>query len=640
MSIVNIKSANKGYSSHKYNPLSVLSLDFGEAPVTRCIECIKGDNFTNVVGKGFLRLAPTIFPAYGRVKLNSAAFFVPESQIIQQSDAFHSNMSTYKGRAVVMPFFFAYEVNHMFAFNSIAVSSSVPFDPSNGSYLAYRIGDTASGAYIQGDSAFDCLYPMTDGSGNFYFGWYRLTKKGRVFYKLLKSLGYDFVSWEDSALSSITDALNLANFKVNALPLLSYLKIYCDMFLNPHLYNSSPLVAFLKSIHDCEDYQSGQSYYYTSSTGELTQAAIYFVCQNIRIPFSKNMYLDAWNSPNSPDGVIPSTVMIDATVPDGLLSPIIPQTSTMYIEKATVGVNSTFLSNISSSGNTTNMRYVSQYGLNWVDAFFKYVRRNNLFGSKAVERILARFGIKSSDYNTHTVNKIFEGSSDIDFSAVLSQTDSYNSVTDEGKTLGSYAGYGAAGLDFKFSHKCDSFGYIICLSWLSIIPIKPTGFDPRVLRIQPLDFYTPEWDGKTLRAIPMCEIGRSVSRIASNNNEKDIYGFTDIYDDYREQQDSVSGDFVLDDNVKDFMFSRDLGKYRRTNVSLKPQANDIQYYPYPNNSFSLSNPFQWQSYIADRFYLQINFDISAKRPILSKSSALDLNGEGDMSLNLGGSQMS
>ena len=144
MSVVNIKSAVKGYSSHRYNPITIASLDFDDLLPVRVIECVKGDNFTNISGKGFLRLAPTIFPAYGRCKLNTAAFFVPESQLIQQSDAFHANQSTYKGRTVVLPHCWAYNINECFYSSSYLVDSTHPFEMDS-PYLSARVGDTSIG---------------------------------------------------------------------------------------------------------------------------------------------------------------------------------------------------------------------------------------------------------------------------------------------------------------------------------------------------------------------------------------------------------------------------------------------------------------------------------------------------------------
>ena len=305
MARVNIAPAVKGYSTHRSRPMSVGSLDFAQLVPTRVIECIKGDEFSKVHCKGFMRIAPAIFPAYGRLQLNSAAFFVPESQLVQQSDAFHDNMKTFKGRAVVMPKFHAYDINKFLTFAAPVARPDSPFDISNPLVFAYRVGDDTHPSYedpsilFHDDDLYDFVYPFLDGS-TYRSGLFRLTHKGRDAYKILKALGYDFASLWITSSSSESTILSNSQFFVSALPLLAYCKIYTDMFLNPHFYNSDLLVALLKSIHDCEDFSIGNGTY-TSSTGVISPEILESIFGYLlKVPFTHNLYLDAWNSNSKP----------------------------------------------------------------------------------------------------------------------------------------------------------------------------------------------------------------------------------------------------------------------------------------------------------------------------------------------------
>lgn len=76
-----------------------------------------------------------------------------------------------------------------------------------------------------------------------------------------------------------------------------------------------------------------------------------------------------------------------------------------------------------------------------------------------------------------------------------------------------------------------------------------------------------------------------------------------------------------------------------TYANIKPQLEYIQnFYRYANYG-DFTNPFQWDVNNGDRYYLYIQYDITANRSISSKSSALELNGEGDLQIQLGGTQL-
>lgn len=634
MASVNVKPAATGRYSHHYMPVSVVSLDFSELVATRVMECNIGDEFNKFSGKGFLRLAPQIFPAYGRCQLKSAGFFVPEYQLLEQSEAIHSNMNMFKGKSVVIPHFKSQDINYAFtAYATQVISTPTP----NASVGGFPSMDQYDFVYVHDSST---------SPGQAVYEAYKLNKTGQNLYKLLKTLGYDFASYQSNPSGTMTLADATAyNVDVNALPILAYLKIYADMFLNTNRYNDSLLVEFLHHVHDTEDYLNMGQTIYNSSTGVLDFTFVLgTLLLGARCPHQHNMYLDSWNTPNSPSGVTPNNTLLSAN-PDGVLSPYIySKPFGNQQSRVSASVDGTLLQAFNSSGQQTSINDFSQFGLRIFNAFVKFVSRNNLFGNKAVQRVFARFGVKSDDYKSHYVHKLFEGASDIDFSAIMSNTDNYDSVNDSGKTLGAYAGFGVAGLNFDFNYKCSEFGYIIVLSWLQIVPIKMRGFNPSVLRMNPFDWYTPEYDGETIRAIPMMELSVSKNcrdNSTNTNGDTKVFGFTNLYDEYREQQDMVAGDFVVSKNGKDFLFARDYSYFRQaSNASvMKPQTDALQYWDMRGNP-DVSNPFQLDYLLGDRFYFQINFDIQAVRHIKSKSDVLDLNGSGDLDLNLGGVEMS
>ena len=110
--------------------------------------------------------------------------------------------------------------------------------------------------------------------------------------------------------------------------------------------------------------------------------------------------------------------------------------------------------------------------------------------------------------------------------------------------------------------------------------------------------------------------------------------------------DIVLGDFVTSPQARNFLFCRDLGYWRshdgtRINPNkLSPQDNVVHYLANPLYENDMSDVFQMSAINGDRFYLQFVFDIVDSSPVKSSSAALDLNGEGDQLMELGGTQVS
>lgn len=628
MARLNIKPAASGMSHHSYDVSTIASLDFGELLPVRCIETVKKDHFTQVQANGIIRLSPQVFPAYGKCFVKSAAFFVPEYQIFEASDAFHSNMNTWKGQPVKLPFFYSHFVNTLFSINILSTQ------------VTEIKNDDIAWNTVPAFGTYDFVF-LNKHDGFIWFQYMKLTRYGEHCYKILKSLGYEFSSY--SAVSGATDISQISatgNIEYNALPLLAYLKVYCDFFLNPQFYNNSPLVAFLNAVQFGKDYSYSGNTIFTASTGEISNQGLFLLFENVLLPHQGGMYLDAWNSPNSPDGLSPSNSLISDN-PNGLISPYVYQNNF---------INSTLNANSNRTAQYTpasaSMQAISSVGLRILQQFDKFVRRRGLSGNKAVERIYSMFGIKSDFFSSHYCHKIFDSASRIDFNPVLSNSNTMSNIPGQsGSSLGSYAGYASSGLNFNFEHKCDSFGYIICVSWLQVVPMLMHGVDPTVLRKFPFDFYTPEYDGQTVRAIPHCEVSYAKSGVVNESagSSKKVYGFTNLYDDYRFMKDSIVGDFITSVNAQNFLFGRDLSvKYQSAIANPKPQSTGVHYWDnYTTGADDdMTDPFQLGPSNGDRFYLQLDFHIEADRPIKSESDAINLNGEGELQFSMNGNSMS
>ena len=171
--------------------------------------------------------------------------------------------------------------------------------------------------------------------------------------------------------------------------------------------------------------------------------------------------------------------------------------------------------------------------------FDDWVRRNNYSGSRAVQQIYSRFGIKTDDYKSHYAQVITTDEQPIQVGDITSTA--YDS-SDAG--LGSYAGKGIVNCGKNVSVQVSDYGVIIILGYFTVTPMNSFGYDKRVLRNSPLDYYNPEFDGMGADAISVGEVW--ASPIDSTNptvNDINIFGFTERYNAYRYGRDVISGEF-------------------------------------------------------------------------------------------------
>lgn len=611
MSRLSLKPAASGSYNHQYSPSTITSLDFAQIVPVRYFEVVQSDDWKKIHAGGIVRLAPQVFPPYGKLYFKTAAFFVPEHQLIEHSLALHTNMSQYKGIPVVTP--------HMKADAIILLLSRNKY-----SSVVDTQADPTDSVKIPGLD-YDFIH-VEDNSGVSSYVFRKLNQQGRYVFKVLKSLGYDFPTYVNSSVSAT--ALASIDYEVNILKLLAYFKVYVDYFLNGPFYNYNELVMLLRNIHDNQPFVSDEyGVCYTATNGRLYYNGLELMFDNLLLPHESSLYTEAWNTPNSPDGSTPSLLSAN---PSGLISP--------YLSGGTTGTDTIgFSSNNNMLRNNTNSElfYLTANGLRLFKAFDYFVRRWNLSGSKAVQRVYSMFGIKSDDFKAHYAIKLFEKAERFDFYPVLSNADT--SSGGSGQRLGDFAGYSQKPLEFDYNYRSDGFGYVIMVSWLNIDPLIVRGIDPENLRMNSFDWYTPQYDGQAMRAIPNIEIALNRKCNDSVVTDKSIYGFCNLYDEYRNMRSIVSGDF-LNGLAKDYFFGRDFSVLREGGV-IKPQLNAVHYYDDSDNA-DLTDPFQYDASQGDRFWIFLDFDIDSDRPVLPSSNAQMLEGVGDLSIPVLGNEMS
>lgn len=587
--VLKVKSAVKAHNKFDLSKSHLTTMDFGEIVPLYVEETVPADKF-NISADYFSRMSPLVKPTYGRFDFRTVAAFVPYYMVAEDTDAFMAGKTTWEGKTPVLRHFTVYTW----------------FD-----FIARTAGNSSAGTA----NNYDVTY--IDGSGN---RAYRLfTNRGKYIVKIMNALGYALPQNVDIQTSS-TWMTTVGNKKLSALPLLAFAKLYNDYMSQSQRYNSSPLSSFLQDVK----YNKAISGLYATS-GAITASGIGTIFSNLFLNYDNDYFTSAWQQPNNAINSIENVASLSVAGGSGLGT----ITDTVYDNN----LNTPVISSTSSIG---------QRALDFLKSFDDWVRRNNYSGSRAVQQIYSRFGIKTDDYRSHYAQVISTEKMPVQVGDITANAST--DFTENGSTktsiVGDYAGKGIMNGSKNISISVSDYGVILILGYFTVVPMNPYGYDRRVLRTEPLDFYNPEFDGLGADAISVGEYyanPRSTSTQAPLDNA--VYGFTERYNAYRYGRDVITGEFrdygkSPEMNVwhtgRDMTAIRDAGNLvaQSTSVNTLPQT-DSEY----NRIFSVT------SGNFNHFYLTARFNVDAVRPMLNLNQVPRL-GEGDTTVPRNGNVIS
>ena len=560
--VIRAKSAVKSRNKMRLDFSHLTTMDFGQIVPLFAREMVPSDEFKVQAGY-FSRMAPLVKPTYGKFQFKTIAGFVPYHQVAYDADAYISGKYNLEGVATTP--------------RSITMSELEYFVRT---YCATTTGATSSNA--------DITWLNSSGTAQYAI----FTNIGKYWYKVLTACGYTYpqgVSLQ-SGSNWQTDKL----VKLSAYPILAFFKLYNDYMSQSQRFNSSALSELLYKIKNGITISG-----YTPATGNVTSLALKTMFDNLLLNYENDYFTSAWQSPNQPLSSVPDNK--DAgVVPGGYAGTV---GSDMYQNSLTVDVITTPTEHVN----------IAQRALDFLRSFDDWVRRNNYSGSRDVQQIYSRFGIKIEDYKTRYAHIIDTDSMPIQVGDVTATADS-TSVP-----LGDYAGKGIMNGSKEISYKSSDFGMLFIFGFFTVTPMNPYGFDRSVLRVEPLDFYTPEFDGIGADAISLGEYYASPLAVADSDPTRDtsVFGFTERYNSYRFGRDLITGEFRNYRNNADmntWHTGRNLSAVRKAGNLVAQsssvntlEATDSQY----NRIFSVTNGN------VDHFYLTAFFKVSAIRPMLS-----------------------
>lgn len=597
--LLHVKSAVQSRGKFDLSRSHQTTLNFGQIIPIFHEELITGDEI-NVNPNIFSRCAPLVVPTFGKADIRTVSMFIPYYQVAKDADAFFDGQNVFNGVNVYQRY----------------ITLSDLFDIFNHESISYSV-DPPSGWNVNSSnrSWYDFLYQSAS-NGNVYK---KFSAYGKYVYKILRCLGYQIPNGV-SLYSESTWMKSTKDIRLSAYPILAFFKGYNDWMSQSQNYNLSSLTAALYQIKLGNAYSSGSTVFY-NGTGKITSACVLHFMSCLYLMYDNDYFTSAWRFPNSPLNTnnVTGIKYISTADQDRTVS------STQNVVSTRFAVSS-------------NETVITQRGLDFLRKFDDWVRRNNYAGSRDVQQIYSRFGVKTDDFKSHFAYVLDKSTFPLQVGDVTSTAQtSVDSKTGgfEGNNLGDYAGKGIVNGSTNVHFKSSEFGMFITYAWISVKPVYADGFERTVLRNNVFDYFNPEFDGVGPDAISQMEVIADNKNDFNLSNMTSVYGFTDRYNSYKFGHDQITGDMAIYDDFKAWHFGRNLSAVRANN-GLYAQSPSVMNFSSVSSEFN--RIFQYTDGEEDMFYLTAYFDVSAVRPMKSLSQVADL-GDGNMTIERNGNNI-
>lgn len=569
-------SNNKKYK-HKYEFVNNTTADFRYVQPLFCRTMMANARISGTVSQ-FVRLAPLVYPTFGKLQLKNKAAFTPIEQVFPPFAAFMSQ-EPYK-----------------FQNKSILVKT-IPF--TTNSFLCRllidefidHIGfsftdsiehftkpDSTKLAEIRSKFDFYEIRNDVQGSGP-NFNCYRLNERGCQLRKIFIGLGYN---------PSLDD-----DTKVSFLPLLAFAKSYFDTFV-PYrtidwqdtaafdLINAFNLFPFVQiGINKNFDETDFGLFDETPnilqidgrvSTG-ITILAEFFKQLSSTMSTHENDWLglhttsvlgNSFSGPRSPSGFYP-TDSRNEVLTDTNDSVVHSEQQNGYTENTNITRPSGETPEYEGEMKVSKVPYLSgmfnAFQLRLLQRMTNYVSKDSIIGRRIDTWM--RSHLDSATYN-NLYNRVIDmgvSSTDINVMDVDATADTLTESADgafSGEFLGSYAGKGVGSGKLSFNYKSETYGFFIVLTWLDVNNNYYQGTDPQLFMLTNTQVPTAEFDALGYEATPRSAVwtDNAISirhdkylptkngfGIAIPIDDKFGFGFVPRYSGFKTCKDIVNGDF-------------------------------------------------------------------------------------------------
>lgn len=533
----------------------------------------------------FARLQPLPVPTYGKARIQNRAFFVPFRTIFPSfndfiTDARHSFPDGTSSMIGEVPTISSKELTTLFS----GVLGN-----------RYGISSSTDASVDQYNSDYRVVIPNKN--PDYYF--IKLTKRGRHAMKILQSLGYQVPFYDDNTSTA-------EDLSFSALPLLAVAKVYADWYY-PSMYASSVSFSRLDAFFN----------YDARSTLRLSYNdldLIFSFLQNVN--YDSDYFTSAWQHPVTPNTGTYSQVSMEDNTDYFTSTETHNNISTTQSTKGTP-----LIFNLTS----TVVSGISQYALDALKSMTDYMKRHQLVGGRALDRYLARFGVKLSDEILKRSSYVGSFDSYIQFGDVMSQASTDDAV------LGDYAGKGIGFANGSFTFQSDKeYGMLIIVS--TIIPKVGyyQGIDRNVMHTTRLDFWTPEFDSLGVQGISRAELfvpekGSVQTSLKPKTYYNKVFGFSPRYAEYKLAQDRLTGDFRYNSINQGMDSWHTMRNINPTSLDLVISEDFVS----GSDAEQYSRIFHNQDDEYDKFIVIHNINVSSNTPFTSYWDTYEFESKGD-----------
>lgn len=451
-----------------------------------------------------------------------------------------------------------------------------------------------------------------------------------IYGRLMANLGLNPDIINTSALSS--------DERISAFRFLAYYRIWLDWYMDSNIYDHSQMVAaFNDTIKD--------------GGSMIAQATDYLKYRCAC--FGKDYFTTAKLHPQA--GANPSKVSVDIAGSDlnpGLSTPSSDSYLILKNNRSVVRAGA-------SSGNSVIGQFTVEE-LRAAVALQRYLERNNYVGSKVINQLLAHFGIAPTPERLDMSEYLGGSNFGVQIGDVTSTAPSQEASPDmDVRTLGLGAQAGkavAASQTETVRYHAKEHGVFMTL--LSILP--DTAYYqgiPKVMQLgvtgDPLDFYTPEFEGLGFQEILNKEVyvpdnAQSYGQYQTYDPDE-IFGYAPRYGFLKWQQDILAGDFVghFIDSEYSPMGQSEMDAWHLFRKFVyddeNPLALNSNFVECDNHNTDYDRIFQITNNQLDHFYFNIDVDVKATRPMVGfMEPTLDETNRGDgntINLPYGGTRL-
>lgn len=566
-------SNNKKYK-HKYEFVNNTTADFRYVQPLFCRTMMANARISGTVSQ-FVRLAPLVYPTFGKLQLKNKAAFTPIEQVFPPFAAFMSQEPyKYQNKSILVktiPFttnsFLCRVLIDEFK-NVIGLSFTDSIE---------TFSNPTSDQLSSLRSKFDYYELVNDPAGaNLQIFCYRLNERGCQLRKILIGLGYN---------PSLDD-----DTKVSFLPLLAFAKSYFDTFVPYRTidwqdtaafdlinsFNAHPFVQIgsNKTLEDSDFDLFDETGNRLTDTGidYFTILAEFFKQLSSTMSTHDNDWLglhttsvlgNSFSGPRSPSGFYP-TDSRNEVLTDTFDSVVHSEQQNGYTETTNITRPSGETPEYEGEKKVSKVPYLSgmfnAFQLRLLQRMTNYVSKDSIIGRRIDTWM--RSHLDSATYN-NLYNRVIDmgvSSTNINVMDVDATADTLTESADgafSGEFLGSYAGKGVGSGKLTFSYKSDTYGFFIVLSWIDVNNNYYQGTDPQLFMLNNTQVPTSEFDALGYEATPRSAVWTDNNISIRNDrflrqkgfgisvpiNDKFGFGFVPRYSGFKTCKDIVNGDF-------------------------------------------------------------------------------------------------